>query len=257
MTTISKIVAHIKLAFTNPLELIKKIKNIYDKEGAHMESWRIHYKRYEQWYNGEIKQLYQVKNPNEDQKVILHNKKHSAAMTWFELHQKPKYKFDLDIDVDVFKNKKILDVGSGAFPSALVFEGCEVYCLDPLYHKYLELGFPLHYYENRVKFVHGYSEDMPLESNFFDAVISVNAIDHVRDLEKTSEEIKRVLKPNGAFAMHVHYHKPTPCEPIEINDQIFLKYFSWVKNLKKVSESQTKMGYKTSNNEKYCLWKNF
>ena len=35
---------------------------------------------------------------------------------------------------------------------------------------------------------------MPFEDGFFDAVISVNAIDHVNDFAETAKEIKRVLK---------------------------------------------------------------
>lgn len=69
---------------------------------------------------------------------------------------------------------KLLDIGSGPMPSATCFKDCQLYCLEPLLPKYLEAGFPLHYYKN-FKFIHGVSENIPIEDNFFDAVISVQA----------------------------------------------------------------------------------
>lgn len=32
-------------------------------------------------------------------------------------------------------------------PNTVVFEGCEVYCLDPLLPEYIKAGHPLCYYE--------------------------------------------------------------------------------------------------------------
>ena len=76
-----------------------------------------------------------------------------------------------------------------------VFEGCkEKYCVDHLIEKYQELGYPQKDFFNDVDFVNSKSESMPFENGYLDAVISVNALDHVDDFEKTSTEIKRVLK---------------------------------------------------------------
>jgi SAM-dependent methyltransferase len=164
----------------------------------------------------------------------------------------------LGLSENIFRGKTILDIGSGPIPSASVFKSCKLYCLDPLLHKYLECGYPLHYYADNIKFIHGYSENIPIEDNFFDAVVAVNAIDHVDDLEKTAKELYRVLKRNGKLAMHVHYHKPCPEEPLEINDAIFLNAFSWCKNFKKIKETKEKFGYKLkAKDETYVLWRNF
>ena len=108
---------------------------------------------------------------------------------------------------DVFHGMKILDVGSGPMPSATCFTNCQVYCLDPLVHKYLEVGYPLHYFDN-VKFIQGISEKIPIENDFFDVVISVNSIDHVDNLQETSSEIDRVLNPRGLLRIHYHFHLP-------------------------------------------------
>ena len=58
--------------------------------------------------------------------------------------------------------------------------------------------------------------------------------------------------------MHVHYHEPLLTEPVQITDDRFQSAFSWVKNLTKISESQSKTGYTlASDSEKYVLWSNF
>jgi hypothetical protein len=57
--------------------------------------------------------------------------------------------------------------------------------------------------------------------------------------------------------MHVHYHSKTICEPIEINDEVFLNSYSWVKDLYKLSESEFKYGSTAKSNEKYAIWTNF
>lgn len=228
-----------------------------NKQDAEISFWITELQNYMKWYSGESGELYGVKPPNEWDKVKAKSLKDSAILTWFNLHQKPKYLHDLGLPPDAFNGERVLDIGSGPFPSALSFEGCTLYCLDPLHHKYLEAGFPMHYYDN-VRFLHAFSEDIPIEDGFFDAVISVNAIDHVDNLLRTSNEISRVLKVGGKLAMHVHYHKPTVSEPLEIDDQIFRESFSWCTGLVKVGESKRKFGYELiSPDENYALWKNF
>jgi SAM-dependent methyltransferase len=228
--------------------------NKYNEE---LKFWSNEIQNFIRWYSGEIKEHYGCKCPSEEQKIKAANQKDSAILTWFDLHQKPKYLYDLELDRYAFSGDTVLDIGAGPIPSALAFKDCLVYCLDPLYHKYLEAGFPMHYYDN-VKFIHGYSENIPVADKFFDAVISVNAIDHVDDLAKTSGEIRRVIKEGGKFGMHVHYHKKTVTEPIEINDAVFWDIFGWCKGLKKVKESGEKMGYVLAADDgSYALWKNF
>lgn len=151
---------------------------------------------------------------------------------------------------------KILDVGAGPMPSATCFKNCEVYCLDPLLDRYLSIGFPLHYYPS-ARFIHAQSEDIPVTDNFFDAIISVNAIDHINDFAKTAIELKRVLKPQGLFRMQVHYHPATDCEPLELNDTIFTEAYSWCEGLKKLSQSQESFSMTLGGNESLTLWSNF
>lgn len=229
---------------------------IITKEDAELNFWKKFILELEAWYKGDIKLLFGEPSPSENGKVSAHTLKDSSILTWFNVHQKTKYLEDLILEKDSFSGMKILDIGSGPFPSALAFENCEVYCLDPLLPNYIKIGFPIHYYD-RAKFIAGLSEDIPIKDNFFDAIISVNAIDHVNDIRKTALEIKRVLKPDGKLRMHVHYHKKTSAEPVEINDSIMFELFGWCKDFKKISESKNKRGYILSNdNESYSVWSN-
>ena len=237
--------------------LSNKVKEmIGSKEDAESLFWKNHLENLKKWYTGELSSHYQTPSPKESEKMKARNLKDSSVLTWFKLHQQAKYLADLKLTEQAFSGMKLLDIGAGPIPSATVFNNCEIYCLDPLYHKYLEAGYPIHYFDN-CKFIHAHSEDIPVEDNLFDAVISVNAIDHVDDLSKTSTEIKRVLKENGLLRMHVHYHKATKWEPIVISDELFMKVFSWCVNLHKISETKTSYSMTASAEESFALWSNF
>jgi SAM-dependent methyltransferase len=228
-----------------------------EKRDAEIRFWKKELQRYVQWYDGAIGELYGHPAPSADKKVVEVNKQLSALLTFFEIHQKTKYLKDLLLEKDSFKGMKVLDIGSGPFPSGLCFEGCEVYCLDPLFDSYLSAGFPIHCYGERARFVQARAESIPLKDGYFDAIISVNAIDHVDSFEQTARELKRVLKPGGRFRMHVHYHPRTTTEPIELNDEIFSKNYSWVNGIKRLHESKTKTGSVVeSDQELYVVWGN-
>jgi SAM-dependent methyltransferase len=166
------------------------------------------------------------------------NEKDASVLTWHRLHQEPKYLANLNLTPDAFSNMKLLEVGAGPMPSATCFKNSRLYCLVPMLPQYLESGFPLHYYEG-VTFIHGVAENIPIADDFFDAVILVNAIDHVDDIRQTAGEIRRVLKPAGLFRMHVHFHAAKICEPIELNDELFLELFGWCGSLKALKTTTT------------------
>jgi len=46
-----------------------------------------------------------------------------------------------------------------------------------------------------------YAEDLPFEDNQFDAVVSSDTLEHVRDVRKSLENVKRVTKPGGIFLL--------------------------------------------------------
>lgn len=228
-----------------------------DKEYAEIKFWRRQIDAYLQWYEGGLTTLYGHTTPNDQQKVYNFDRRVAALLTFFKIHQMQKYKTDLLLDENEFKGMRVLDVGSGPFPSALCFKDCDVYSLDPLIDSYVSAGYPLHCYESRSRFVCALAENIPFEDGFFDAIISVNAIDHVNDFSATAKELKRVLKPGGRFRMHVHYHPKTKAEPLELNDEVFLQNYSWVHDLKRISASKEKTGTNINNeNELYVVWGN-
>ena len=84
-------------------------------------------------------------------------------------------------------------------------------------------------------FVRAFAEDMPFPSASFDAVISVNAIDHVDDFARAASEISRVLKKDGVLRMQVHYHPPRELEPYSLTDEDVLAHFGHL-GIEKISE---------------------
>ncbi len=240
--------------FHNRLHALKLKASVLFKQEAESNFWRDEIDRYIDWYNGRIEVLNNVFSPADCDKIKVSNLKDSAILTIHRLYTERKYMKDLQLNEAAFQNRRVLDVGSGPIPGATCFENADVYCLEPLLHEYLKVGFPLHYYN--CTFIHGYSEAIPCATGFFDAVVSTNALDHVENIEKTASEIKRVLKKNGLLRIEVHYHKPTKCEPIELNDDIILKCFDWA-GIKKISESQKSFTAELPDGESFNLWSNF
>ena len=76
---------------------------------------------------------------------------------------------------------------------------------------------------------------MPYVDSYFDAVISVNALDHVDDFRQVASEIQRVVKVGGMVYFEVEYHAPTVNEPQHLNDTVVLESFSSC-NMRKVVE---------------------
>lgn len=226
------------------------------KQSTELQFWRQEIERYGKWFRGELSPLYKTPSPQAHEKLKAPNEKDASILTWHKLHQETKYLENLDLPADAFQNMKLLEVGSGPMPSATCFKGCRLYCLEPLLPQYLLAGFPLHYYDD-VNFIHGAAENIPVENNFFDAVIAENSIDHVDDIRQAAREIKRVLKPGGMLRMHVHYHRPAPCEPIEINDDLFRELFDWCGNLRKLKASRTSHDADLPNDQSFALWSNF
>lgn len=227
------------------------------KYEAEEDFWRRELERLVSWYRGEVPEHYRTPVPRQDQRVVRRDVRHAAILTWLELHQKPKYRIDLDLPSDVFRGSRVLDLGAGPMPSGEVFEDCDLYCLDPLYSRYLASGWPLHLYGPRTWFVHGHAETMPLESDSFDAVTSVNALDHVDDIFATAREVGRVLRTGGRVRMHVHYHPPKVTEPLALDDRVMEEAFGWCDGFKKAWTRSEKSSASAAPGESFNLWSNF
>ena len=106
--------------------------------------------------------------------------------------------FDRHMD---WSGKRVLDLGcaGGFMAEALDARGARVFGLDPAKDA-IEAARQHAAQEGRkIDYRVGYGEDMPYEDAAFDAVVCVDVLEHVSDLDKTLSEVARVLKPGGMF----------------------------------------------------------
>lgn len=108
------------------------------------------------------------------------------------------------------ESKKILDLGAGTGMVAKHIlkkrgDKCELVAID-ICQEMLDKIDEIH-----IKTVCSGVEDLPFENDTFDAVVSRQCLHYVGDVEKTINEVKRVLKSNGTFilAQIVPYNKDT------------------------------------------------
>lgn len=195
--------------------------------------WEEGLRRRVAWYRGE-RSMYGQPPPTAEEKQVRATIEASAGVTTVAVSLN-RYPNALKIPRDHFAGKTILDLGCGPYPLSIAFEDCHIVGLDPLVLEYEAAGFPLSEFTDRVTFVRGFAEDMPFSSNSFDAIISVNAIDHVDDFAGAAREISRVLKKDGALRMQVHYHAPKKLEPNALSDDEILAHFGHL-GITKVSD---------------------
>ena len=120
----------------------------------------------------------------------VERKEESASLSVWE-HQ---YARIFGAYVGVFSSGRLLDIGSGAkrIPSYLAGYPTDLLSLlDPLE---AEIDFPC-------EFARGFNEFLPWPDASFDTVISGTSLDHVLSLEKSLEEVVRVLRPGGHYVV--------------------------------------------------------
>jgi 2-polyprenyl-6-hydroxyphenyl methylase / 3-demethylubiquinone-9 3-methyltransferase len=106
--------------------------------------------------------------------------------------------FDRHID---WKNKEVLDLGcaGGFMAEALALRGANVTGIDPAAEAIdaacrhaRETGLPISYDV-------GVGEGLPYDTASFDAVVCVDVLEHVADLDRVLAQVARVLRPGGLF----------------------------------------------------------
>jgi len=106
--------------------------------------------------------------------------------------------FDRHID---WAELGVLDLGcaGGFMAEALTFKGARVTGIDPASQaieaaraRAKSIGQPIRYDV-------GVGEDLPYETESYDAVVCVDVLEHVSDLTEVLSEVARVLKPGGTF----------------------------------------------------------
>ena len=153
------------------MRLLKKIRDVLVRNLFPIVYKRYHELRY--WK----KQYYQEK--------CLYNE-----------HYKKYYTKYINMEESAYKNKNILDVGCGPRGSLEWATMCNKRIgIDPLAEKYLELGANKH----SMEYVSCNAEAMPFTNDYFDYIFSYNSLDHVENVEKVLDQIKRVLKSKGHF----------------------------------------------------------
>ncbi len=99
--------------------------------------------------------------------------------------------------------QRILDVGYGSgilFPElssrAKQVYGLEVHEKESLVSRMLEKEGVANVFLKR-----GTILEMPFKDSYFDAVVSVSTLEHIKDLDRAICEIKRILKPAGRVVL--------------------------------------------------------
>jgi SAM-dependent methyltransferase len=199
-------------------QFLRQVSTSYQlkrKHAAELAYWRSELKHLDDWFRAGTRDWWGLRPPTPEQKLHVSELwVVNAVMTRNAL--RPTYLERLGIERDGFRGKRVLEIGSGPMAPILQFEDCTRHCVDPLVNVYMDAGWPLFEYD--AKFVNTGGECLPYPDGYFDAVISVNALDHVDDFERVASEMQRVLKRGGGAYFEVEYHSPTVTEPVRLND---------------------------------------
>jgi len=119
---------------------------------------------------------------------------------WQDFHDKFREHIDLQA------NSKIADLGCGPAGIFILFPEHDVVAVDPLIEAYSN-DLPHFNTENypKVKFVNSSIEDFQ-ESEKFDTVYCINAINHVRDLQLGYQRLVECTKKGGKIILSIDAH---------------------------------------------------
>ncbi|QFS82236.1 Ubiquinone biosynthesis O-methyltransferase [Roseivivax sp. THAF40] len=106
--------------------------------------------------------------------------------------------FDRYID---WSGKTVLDLGcaGGFMAEALAKRGAEVTGIDPAREAINAAKAHAEGEGLSIRYDVGVGEALPYGDDSFDAVVCVDVLEHVADLQKTLDEVARVLRPGGLF----------------------------------------------------------
>lgn len=106
--------------------------------------------------------------------------------------------FDTLID---WQGKQVLDLGcaGGFMAEALAKRGAQVTGIDPASDAITAARQHAQAEGLRIAYDVGVGEALPYDAAGFDAVVCVDVLEHVTDLQKVMFEVARVLRPGGLF----------------------------------------------------------
>lgn len=225
-----------------------------EKYAEEIRFWREEIDYYVRWYRGECKELYGVYLPRH-RVTRFSDERQNALETWINA-DKWRYCNRLWVEPTYFSGKKVLEIGPGPLGLARFFAGASVHGIDPLVSVYREAGYPVD--GHGVEYIQSFAEKMPFGDQEFDAVISVNAIDHVDSFEESISEAERVVTDDGELRIEVHYHKKTVTEPNVLDDEIVMSAFKKF-DMKKIADSPSTVFYPPGTHptsDRFCVWSN-
>ena len=101
---------------------------------------------------------------------------------------------------------QVLEIGPGAGAS-LAYYPIDIHWIgiepNPFMHQYLEREAQQQGLA-KIELCQGTAEDLPVEDETIDTVVSTHVLCSVTDLQASLEEIKRILKPGGSFIFIEH-----------------------------------------------------
>lgn len=189
-----------------------------EKYEAELKFWAQEIDQYVTWYNGSIPELYGIPRPGERVKIKRHADVRANALETWTFADRWRYCWHLFIEPTYFMGKSVLEIGCGPLGLSQWFVGADIHGVDPLKPYYKAAGY--HIDDHTMKYHMLYAESLwSFPDNAFDAVISVNAIDHVDDFEAAISEIERVTKPDGEIRLETHFHEATETEPVVLDSE--------------------------------------
>ena len=106
----------------------------------------------------------------------------------------------MDRQID-WKDRQVLDLGcaGGFMAEALDERGAAVIGIDPAEDAIAAARAHAEQTGRRITYDVGVGEALPYADQAFDAVVCVDVLEHVQDLEQVIREVARVLRPGGMF----------------------------------------------------------
>jgi len=145
---------------------------------------------------------------NKKQKIDFKKYKLRGAYHWEQVSRNPmkrnpfvvsRYENVLKLlenELDI-RNKKILDLGcgDGVLTNYLNTKKSKAYGID---YSSEAINFAKEKTASKnINFIQGSAYELPFSDNYFDAIVSSDVIEHLDNVDKYLEEIKRVLKYDG------------------------------------------------------------
>lgn len=121
----------------------------------------------------------------------------------------------------------VLDIGCGTgFPLTEIAmrlgNTCKIYGIDPWEAALTRARKKIEVYNiKNIELISGFAENIPLETNSIDLIISNNGLNNVADIEQSLQECSRVIKRGGQFLQTMNL------------DGTMLEFYSIMKNVLK------------------------